>query len=226
MNRFYLKKEQFTWKSFQTSEFIFYYLPGSKAEKNLALVEQKIARGITKAKEITKITTLKIPLYYFIVDDRKEFNTLTKLNHSAVSYSRSNTIIESYALLGEAHEVVHLITHQNWGNSRTWVMEGIAVYSDDSWNGKSLEKTCFELWQNKELIPLEKLLKNTKFSHFNSQISYPQSGLLVKYLIQTYGWDRFLKFWKKPDSEKIYALTIPELEGNWLEYVKKYNTPK
>jgi hypothetical protein len=224
MNQFYLKKKQFSWKKLPTRDFILYYRPDSKTEKNLPLVEQKITQGITKAKKITKIDSLKIPIHYFIVNDRKEFTSLTRLNHTGISYSQSNTIIESYPLLGEAHEVVHLITHQNWGNSRTWIMEGIAVYSDDNWNGKTLEKTCFELCRNEQLIPLKELIKDSKFTRFNSQISYPQSGLLIKYLIQTYGWEQFLKFWKNPDIKKIYNLTVSQLELDWINSVKKYNS--
>jgi hypothetical protein len=226
MNQFYLKKEQFPWKGFQSQEFIFYYLPNSKTEKNLALVEQKIAQGIAKAKKITQIDSVKTPIYYFIVDDKKEFKSLTKLNHSGISYSQSNTIIESYFLLGEAHEVVHLITHQHWGNSHTWIMEGLAVYSDNEWNKKPLEKTGFELYQSNQLIPLKEFVKNSGFSQFNSQISYPQSGLLTKYLIQTYGWEQFLKFWKNPDIKTNYNLTVSELETNWIHSIKKNNLSK
>jgi hypothetical protein len=226
MNQFYLKKKLFPWKELQSREFIIYYLPDSKAEKNLAVAEQKISQGIAKAKKLTQTDSLVTPIYYFIVDDRKEFKSLTQLSHSGISYSQSNTIIESYSLLGEAHEVVHLIAHQNWGNSHTWIMEGIAVYSDDEWNKKPLEKIGFDLNQNNQLIPLKEFFKNSKFSKFNSQISYPQSGLLVKYLIQTYGWESFLKFWKNPDIEKNYNLTVSELENNWINFIKMYIPPK
>ncbi len=220
MNKYYLKKNDFSWKSLQSREFIIYYQANSLAEKNLSLVETKIKTGIENARKFTKIDSIKTPIYYFVVDDKEEFARLTKLDHTGLSYSKSNTIIESYFLLGESHEVVHLITHQNWGNSHSWIMEGTAVYSDNKWGGQNLEKRCREINQKNQLIPLNDLLKNNKFPHFDSQISYPQSASLIKYLISNYGWDKFLQFWKKPDLEKIYKLSPSELQNNWLNYIK------
>lgn len=219
-NQFYFHKKNFNWKAFQTKEYIVYYQPGSKAEKNLRVTEKKITQGIEKAKKFTGIKSIKTPVYYFIVDDKNSFNKLTRLNHTAISFAKSNTIIESYFLLGEAHEVVHLLSSQNWGNTHTWIAEGLAVYSDNVWNNQTLDALCYKLEENQELIPLKKLIKNKKFNTFNSQISYPQSGSLVKYLITTYGWKKFMEFWKKPNFNKIYHLNENEIEMHWLEYIK------
>ncbi len=226
MNKYYEKKKDFSWKSFQSPEFILYYQPNSLTEKNLTLAESRIKKGIDNAKKFTKIDSIKIPVYYFVVDNKQEFAQLTKSNHTGLSFAKSNTIIESYFLLGESHEVVHLISYQNWGNSRTWIMEGIAVYSDQKWAGKELDKLCFELDQNDKLIPINDLLKNRKFSYFDSQIKYPQSGSLIKYLITTYGWDKFFQFWKKTRLQKIYNISPYELENNWLNHIKNIHSLK
>lgn len=219
-NHHYLNHENFVWKAFQTKEYIAYYQLGSRADKNLKIVEEKISKGIHQAKKVTGISDIQIPIYFFIVDDADEFFRLTSMSHTGISYARSNTIIESYFLLGQSHEVVHLLTYQKWGNSKTWIMEGIAVYSDNHWNGKSLEKQCIQLYKENKLIPFHDLNKK-RFQSFNSQIIYPQSGCIAKYLISQYGWDKFLIFWKKKNFQKVYQISEKEMETLWIKYLLK-----
>lgn len=219
-NQFYFKKKNYTWKAFQTKDYIAYYQPNSIVEKNLLSTEKKITKGIYKAKEFTGIQNIKTPIYYFIVNDKNDFKKLTGLNHTAISYSKSNTIIESYFLIGESHEVVHLLSNQNWGNTHSWISEGLSVYSDKVWNNQDIDILCHQLLKKNQLIPLKKLFKNNKFNTFNSQICYPQSGSLIKYLITVYGWDKFIEFWRKTDIYKVYHINENALENQWIEYLK------
>lgn len=220
MNEYFLGKNDFTWRGVQTQDFVIYYQPYSLAEKNLVQAEIRIQKGWEKAKRFTKIQKIKTPIYFFVVDDRTQFHKLAGYDNTGSSYHKSNTIIESYFLLGESHEFVHLLTQQEWGRSKNWLVEGIAVYSDNGWDGKNLEKLCREYQQSHRLIPIRDLLKSNDFNSFDTQVSYPQCGSLVKYLILTYGWEKFLQLWKNPNLKKIYNLTETELERDWKDFLQ------
>lgn len=220
MGEYFMKNENFKWKQYPTKDFIMFCLPDSKADKNPEASISKIKKGIKKALQFTHTDSLaKKPVFHFVMDDRNSFLSLVKEPFSGMAYWTSNTIVEIYPLLGEAHEYFHLISIQKWGASKTWIMEGTAVYSDDNWNGKNLEKICLDLNKQGKLLPLSELFSNSKYKKNSTQITYPQSGSLVKFLINTYGWGKFIELWKKPKIEKVYHLTEKQLFDEWLKSI-------
>lgn len=130
-----------------------------------------------------------------------------------------------------------------------FTQEGIAVYLQERLdpekkvfptNSLKLDTIIRYLYDNKRLIPIEELISSEhRDEYYNSNDqnlanellwkSYVQSGSLVKYLIDQYGKDNFLKIYNSSNLEKdirlIYKKDIKELEKDWLHSIKSNNKP-
>lgn len=130
-----------------------------------------------------------------------------------------------------------------------FTQEGIAVYLQERLDPKKkvfptnslkLDTIIRYLYDNKRLIPIEELISiEHRDEYYNSNDqnlanellwkSYVQSGSFVKYLIDQYGKDNFLKIYNSSNLEKdirlIYKKDIKELEKDWLHSIKSNNKP-
>lgn len=130
-----------------------------------------------------------------------------------------------------------------------FTQEGIAVYLQERLdpekkvfptNSLKLDTIIRYLYDNKRLIPIEELISSEhRDEYYNSNDqnlanellwkSYVQSGSFVKYLIDQYGKDNFLKIYNSSNLEKdirlIYKKDIKELEKDWLHSIKSNNKP-
>ncbi|MCG7315591.1 hypothetical protein MHL30_21170 [Priestia flexa] len=130
-----------------------------------------------------------------------------------------------------------------------FTQEGIAVYLQERLDPKKkifptnslkLDTIIRYLYDNKRLIPIEELISiEHRDEYYNSNDqnlanellwkSYVQSGSFVKYLIDQYGKDNFLKIYNSSNLEKdiklIYKKDIKELEKDWLHNIKSNNKP-
>lgn len=130
-----------------------------------------------------------------------------------------------------------------------FTQEGIAVYLQERLdpekkvfptNSLKLDTIIRHLYDNKRLIPIEELISSEhRDEYYNSNDqnlanellwkSYVQSGSFVKYLIDQYGKDNFLKIYNSSNLEKdirlIYKKDIKELEKDWLHSIKSNNKP-
>lgn len=130
-----------------------------------------------------------------------------------------------------------------------FTQEGIAVYLQERLdpekkvfptNSLKLDTIIRYLYDNKRLIPIEELISsehrdeyyNSNDQNLSNELlwkSYVQSGSFVKYLIDQYGKDNFLKIYNSSNLEKdirlIYKKDIKELEKDWLHSIKSNNKP-
>jgi hypothetical protein len=100
-----------------------------------------------------------------------------------------------FALVALPHELTHLVIHQAtdnpFGDLPTWLDEGLAVYMsgelDASWRGyRELVK---KRARNDALISLQTLSSNFPADPEAASQSYAQSGIIVEYIIDSFGTD-------------------------------------
>ncbi len=158
------------------------------------------------------------------VASRKEMLKYTGMGAQGMAFPDRNTF---FTLLKEEgspikHEMMHMITMYKWGTppeSTTWMNEGLATYSGGTCSNYSLTEIYKYFIQSKKVIPLNNLANN--FYGNPEMVAYTQSAFICKYLIDTYGIEKFKQLWKKGHNEmqSIYGFNNEQLESILAEYV-------
>lgn len=138
------------------------------------------------------------------------------------------------------HEIVHVIVGEYIGNPPKLFTEGVAVahQTDPSindyipkWGGKPIDEIVHNYQVNSRIPHLDSLLIMAQYFKYSENITYPVSGSFVKYILETFGNDKFYDFiracdWTsslnkiKTDYLKIYNESIESSWSNWLERIK------
>lgn len=84
----------------------------------------------------------------------------------------------------DRHEVVHVLADA-WGDPPAILGEGLAVHLSGAWQGRPVREAAAEV----EWIPLEDILDSAGFRARPDATTYPESGALVAWLLETRGTD-------------------------------------
>ncbi|PKB17655.1 peptidase MA family metallohydrolase [Flavobacterium sp. 5] len=126
------------------------------------------------------------------------------------------------------HEMMHMISMDKWGDtaeSSHWMNEGLATYAGGTCSKYTLEEIYQYFMQSGKLIPMNTIAND--FYSANDMITYTQSAFLVKYLIDTFGFDKFSKLWKEGynNFNKIYGFEFEQMQ-NQIKSELKIKYPK
>ena len=152
--------------------------------------------------------------------------------------------IELYSLEEGQYPLVHEMTHSllGYGNnfdtsSGYFTQEGFATYMEDKYGKQksNFHKLLKYFIDINKYIPISKLMDpNETDSYFRPDftnqkgftlmwMSYTHSASFIKYLIDTYGLEKFEKIYNEKDLankiEEIYGKTISEIENDWVAFI-------
>ena len=113
------------------------------------------------------------------------------------------------------HELIHAIEHTIYGEQPEWLSEGIAKYFDGTYSRGI--KWFLQNYINKQPIPEMRELEE-EFG-FHEYDSYDYAYIMVSYLIETMGKERFLEFLY--DANKVTELSIGLTEKS-IRYYEAY----
>jgi hypothetical protein len=222
------ENKNFKWLVDSSSqELIIYYQLDSWTSKNIETVRQRVINHFNSVKSFVHITSYNKRVHLFIVESREQMKLLVGHETNGSAFYDSNTVTgvasEKSNSIYSNHEIFHVVAMNLWGVPDIWVNEGMAVYSDNKWNGHDLYQLTKYLADNNRLVSLDRLLKH--FRKVDDLISYPLTGSFVKYLDETYGRDAVIMIWKSKtrDLKKLTGKTIKELETDWLTKIKTIN---
>ena len=135
----------------------------------------------------------------------------------------------------DSHEVIHLYA-STFGRATSLLNEGLAVaYQVDPirgdmtprWNNRHVHDVSANWRKQGRLFALERLLTIDQFRAVDSQVSYPEAGSFVRYLLDAHGGVPPMKalFSRStthdpPDTtrrniEAVYGKTLDVLETGW-----------
>lgn len=109
------------------------------------------------------------------------------------------------------HELIHAIEYTLYGKQPEWLTEGIAKYLDGTY--KRGVKWLLQNYIKK--IPVPKMRELEEEFGFHDYDSYDYAYIMVSYLLETMGKDKFLDFIKN-------ANTVSDLTENLVEKSIKY----
>lgn len=136
------------------------------------------------------------------------------------------------------HEVVHVYTAL-FGSPVALFNEGIAVaYQTDPvagdfvarWNMIPVHDHARQFRQQGRLMAIANLTATNDFRRFDPDVTYPESGSFVRYLIDTYGLDRMKRLFQRgtpadpADTVRqqfaaVYGRALADAERDWWAFL-------
>jgi hypothetical protein len=141
-----------------------------------------------------------------------------------------------------AHELVHVIA-RSLGEPPALFSEGLAVYFQEGqrWNGYHVDAWCRAFASAGLLWPVVRLGSRSEIGPADTQpqVTYPQAGSIVKFLIDRVGLEKFLEGYRALGTgeakasreaglaafQKHFAMDPSTLEREWRAELKASNAP-
>lgn len=197
-----------------------YYEKGSYAEAHKEILKEKIKYYLQRTQAFAGIENYNHPIHYFILESRKKMKILLgrETNGNADPENDLVTAIYSEKIKSafSHHELFHLVAMKEWGPSEIWFNEGMAVYSDNNWQGYPLHELSKYLIDHGKFISLKKMSKRIRF--YNSMITYPLLGSFAKFIDETYGRKATQLIWQKgkKNMKDYLGKSLADLEKEWI----------
>lgn len=221
----------------ESESFIFYYFPGSDAEKDMERIIPQREKILQRLQKDFKVRLSGKAVFFFYPDAE----TARKLTgHRADGWTYGRTIVEVYGprrKIDPSHELVHLVARQI-GTPPVLLAEGLATSREKDFDnaGKyraSVGDWCRAFLRENALIPLSVLMDYTSFGEdlTRPRIAYPEAACFTNYLQESYGWEKFRRAYAElvndPNPavqeknlilfEGIYGKSLREAESDWKE---------
>lgn len=219
-------------ETYSSEHYLFHYQSGSVAEKEIlqiAEIQENAFSRICAALQVDYPEKIN----YFFCDSPLEIGSIfwdegTPCN--GVALCGSNKI---YAVYNEeikcigAHEDTHLISFLINYPQSDFIVEGLAMSFDGLWWGVSNEVwTSYHKSKNASLS-VEMLLDNNAFAECGCAVTYPIAGAFTKYVIDTYGIEKYTALYKYDGDEygsviqTLFGIASTELEKTFWEQISK-----
>lgn len=177
-----------------------------------------------------KVTQPSQKLKFFIHTDQLEINIVSgDPKPGSTGGIVIDSLIHTVGLDEEllTHEGVHFIFNSNLKSPNAFFNEGIPLSFALFQHPERITNDCKLIQDNLEITDL--ITGKTGFwngPYKNGQcLSYPISGLLVKYLLDKYGIDKLKRFYQYPDVAEgfkaVYNGELPIMVKEWKNYVLK-----
>ena len=216
-------------KQYETKNYIFNYNEYSKAEKDII----KIAEYQESCFEyICNVLRMKpdFKIEYFLCETPEEVGRIYGDNDPCNGFADLPNKI--YAVYNEEvqcvrfHEDAHVISYLINRPNSCAIREGLAMYFDKKWWGiQNLDWTGYFIKVNK-FISIDQLLDDEIFFSYDCTVTYPIMGAFTEWLINLYGIDKYISFYKYNDFiyafKEVYGYTINELNRKFVEYVSLF----
>ncbi|NIP23801.1 MAG: hypothetical protein GWN67_01250 [Phycisphaerae bacterium] len=223
-----------------TKHFDIFCFKGSTAEKEIDKIAEERERGFREICQfLGKDSDVRIRMILFEDGATKYSET----GHQGAGWAFGNTVVEVYnekQKLDPYHETTHVLMRP-YGSPPALFNEGLAVYMSERLGAPALvsmgggESSIYErvgkLNGKGEWIELEELMTYTEIGSgkTNPPVAYPEAASFVKFLVETYGKDKFLKTYRTLRNsndkatqeqnvkalETIYGKSLDDLKTEW-----------
>ena len=221
------------WKTFGSKYFIFHTADPSLLNeysiKRLdSFVENMLKLLECSSEDIQKLENEKI--HYFLCRDDSEINNLTGYSARGLYYLANDYIISTFNC--HYHEISHLLLNYKLKSLNLFTLpllqEGFAV----AYGGRGGKEPWVILdmgffLANSDFLDYKMLLSKSAFYQFDVSMTYPISGLYVKFLIEYMGIDQYLQLYNKYSSTSSefnnLDIDLDDLpsDAEWKNYLKK-----
>jgi tetratricopeptide (TPR) repeat protein len=222
--------ENFLMASLDTEHFVIYYTPGTLEAKHIALIAGDHEWRYHQLKDLLQVTSKdKIRSYiYPNTETRKKLIGAGETTIANPIHREIHLVYDSFPNPVLKHELTHVMSSE-FGmkvlrvSPKVGLIEGLAVAAD--WNEDE-----FTPHQWSKVMIMSKASTNIKeiiglgFWHASPSKSYTIMGSFVRYLIDSYGIERFKTVYKTGDFS-IYGKSLDELISDWKRFLEGIPLP-
>ena len=126
------------------------------------------------------------------------------------------------------HEDAHIISYSLGRPISQFVREGLAMFFDRYWWG--IDNYSWTRWylEQGKLPSVKKMLQNEFFREYDDSTIYPIAGAFTSYLIERYGMQKYLAFYRActGDAERAcetaFAAPVTMIEKGFIDHMKLF----
>lgn len=218
-----------TWETYESKHYIFNYEKNSYAKRyinEISVIQEKCYLEIIKTlniefkKKIEYFLCSTPEMVGFLYGDNEPCNGLAVEPNKI--YAVYNEEVKCIGIHEDAHIISYSIGHPNSAALR----EGFAMYFDKGWWNISNYDCCKLYLENDTYCSVIDLINNDIFYEIPCEISYPIMGAFTAYLIEKFGIDKYIEFYKNTkeisnlEIGKIFEMSLTELEINFKTFIK------
>ena len=231
-------QEQKQWIKRKSSHYVFHYFENSLAAEEIEKIVETQEQNYRKIIKILGLENKRKIDYYLYPSEKIKESLMGDNGYGNAIWVEIEKIkvwvpkkFEVHCLYNNKiqcigpHEDTHLLSLP-YGAATFLFSEGLAEFMDEKWQGREIDIWAKEYFKKNKLYAIKFLMENKNWDKVDDMIAYPQSGSFIKYLINTYGIEKFKKMHQdlsrnKTSRENIRVVekncskTIEEIEKNW-----------
>jgi hypothetical protein len=223
----------FDWGLSESQHFVFHYVPGSAAERDMpqlqALAEAALDRIVERldVEFDAQMSVYLVPRVFW--QGGATYGDKVKL----ISYlDRNYAAVETWTYF--THEGTHALAQdllqpkEGGGGPDGVLVEGLAVWATGGhYRQEPLDAWAAVVAASDGYIPLADL-RSGPFYDFQHEISYLEAGSFVGFLVEGFGLDRLKELYGQATGQatldeslvqRLYGQSYAELESAWLAYL-------
>jgi len=216
------------WLQYESKHFLFHCDPKSPLAGRIrghADMYDKIFEEISQVLGVQLNEKIRVYLYA----SHEAFSRESGESLYVGRVSRRLMEIHESPFVPPGHEMAHLLADHIGPVYPEYPLltEGLAVYFEGSDRQKKLHGIAKDYLLRKELTSLEPL--KDRFRDLKPAMTYPVAGSFVKYLIDTYGLEKFKELWVsglelERAFSKVYGKSFRRVGQEWMEMLKNPST--
>lgn len=216
------------WTQSESACCLFHYLSHTAAERDIELIKSEADSALAQVEQTLGVTAQK----------KIGFTLLSRLlghggfagEEISLTYIDRNAAGNHFPTVLE-HEMTHLLDRQISEAHPAFMGEGLAVYvAGGHYKPEDLDARSAALLTLGRYLPLGDLADN--FYIAQHEVGYLEGAGFIKFLVDTYGWDKFRNFYASfPDSPSQkemlnagllanFGQSLAELESQWLAHLR------
>ena len=214
-------------KEYRTEHFVLHYQEGSPAEKDILEISDRKEKCFRVICDTLKVEP-DYPAQYYLFSSAANLNRNTDRMLYGFFHS-PDMVCEVYSehiKINDYHEMTHWIAWQIGNPASNAIHEGTAVWFEHKFLG--VDGNAWVKWfiDTGRYIKISDLMNNEYFIKKSGNVTYPLMGAFTGWLIDTYGMDKYLEFYRYRDCSEglfsAYGKSLEELERLFVYFVKGY----
>jgi len=214
-------------KKLEVNDFIYYCVPGEALPDN-----ETICLLSKSLKEICNDFNVELPgkIRYIKCNSRQQVGKLLNLSEAG-GYAVPENLMVVASRWNMVHEITHIVARAKYpGTTVTALTEGIAVYygGTASFSKNSYLAYIQSLSAAHRLPSIDSLLNEKYFYSTDACDSYTTMGAFIKYLVDTYGKEKFLSLFSRAVSERnaktgfntVFGKDLPAIENEFHQWLQ------
>ncbi len=222
-----LDDSTFTWLSSSSNGIRIFCQKDSFAEKHRMMLLRSIQTTVGEVLELLDETAHEPLLRVFYLESRDEMKRIVGRPYSGFANWEADGI---FLVLSpewrsfEKHEFTHVITMGIWGPpdvTSSWMIEGIAIYSDGWCREYTVDEIAFYLLSNGQLPSLRELFDN--YANLGEIRAGVSAASLIGFIRSTYGMPKLRRLWSNGvgNLKEVLGGEADQIENSWKLYLKQ-----